>query len=477
MKSIFLRQFSTSAVLLLMSFSLMAMVFFPICIGFVKSEKRDELRANAESVAHSAMAYHILGDLEDNWDFRMSVSATARAANVHILVSDIDGKIIACSDSDFKCGHVGKVISDPTLDEIIENGGYTSTGTLDGVYVTQNYIVGHPISSLSGSEYLGMVFVSTDAGRFAQLGQTLSGFFILIAILVLFVAFFFTTYASQRQTRPLMEMAEAAHRFAHGQFNVRVRDYGRRDEVGQLAIAFNAMADSLEHSEIMRREFVSNVSHELRTPMTTIGGFIDGILDGTIPREREEEYLRIISAEIGRLTRLIRSMLEVSSLQAQKNELKKKPFDITELLLQTLFSFEQKATAKKLEVETNFPRDPMMVLGDPDSIYRVIYNLLDNAVKFSNEGGTLTLEISKKGNKAFVTVQNIGETISPEQQSMIFERFHKSDASRSADRDGVGLGLYIVRTILNNHGEDIKVESSNGKTAFTFTLALANKKP
>ena len=240
-------------------------------------------------------------------------------------------------------------------------------------------------------------------------------------------------------------------------------------------MSFNAMAESLEQSEKRRQEFVSNVSHELKTPMTTIGGFVDGIRDGTIPPEQEQKYLTIISDEVKRLSRLVRTLLQTSRLQDQVEKQPLHPFDIGEMAISTMLTFEKKIESKNLEVDVNVPETPVMVIGNSDAITQVMYNLVDNAVKFSNHDGRIGMNVRVKGNKANITVSNTGETIPPEQQKLIFDRFHKTDSSRSMDKEGVGLGLYIVKTIIEKHGEDISVTSNDGLTEFTFTMTLAQK--
>ncbi len=248
---------------------------------------------------------------------------------------------------------------------------------------------------------------------------------------------------------------------------------GRPDEMGELARAFNAMADSLAKAEAQRSEFIANVSHELKTPMTTISGFADGILDGTVPPEREAAALETISSETKRLARLVRRMLDLSRLQSGEGITAQEQFDAVELTARALVSLEGKISAKGLDVVVDLPEEPVLVWGEPDAITQVCYNLLDNAIKFAHEGGHLWVSIRREGAKALVTVKDEGATIPPEELDSIFDRFHKSDKSRSMDRDGVGLGLYIVKTILNEHRENITVESAEGLTTFTFSLTLA----
>ena len=233
-------------------------------------------------------------------------------------------------------------------------------------------------------------------------------------------------------------------------------------------------ADSLAETERQRSDFIANISHELKTPMTTIAGYTDGILDGTIPPEKEKKYLQIISDESRRLSRLVRRMLDISRIQSQQ-DMKKEDFDLCESMRLALLSMEQKITDRGLDVEADIPEDSVMVQGVNDLITQVIYNLLENATKFAAPGSTLYLGLTETGgDKAVVTVRNTGHTIPPEEIPLLFERFHKSDKSRSEDKDGYGLGLYVVKTILSQHKEKISVTSENGVTSFSFTVQLAH---
>jgi signal transduction histidine kinase len=268
-----------------------------------------------------------------------------------------------------------------------------------------------------------------------------------------------------------------ARSFGHGDLDARVKlaeDYS--EEVEELALAFNNMAQELQKSEYQRKEFVANVSHELKTPMTTIGGYVDGMLDGTIAPEQQSRYLRIVSDETKRLSRLVRSMLDISQLQEQGAipDSKKSCFDVSECAGQVLITFEQKILDKDLQVQVELPEHPVMTFACQDYITQVIYNLVDNAVKFCPQGGTLGLEIRPGQKKLYVSVSNSGQAIPAKELPLVFDRFHKLDKSRSQNRDGWGLGLYIVKTLVCSHGEDISVTSDEEKTEFTFTLPVAN---
>jgi len=275
----------------------------------------------------------------------------------------------------------------------------------------------------------------------------------------------------------LRDMAKTAIAFGHGDLKARTNVSEKSpEEIRELGLAFNNMAQSLEKSEYQRQEFVANVSHELKTPMTTIGGYIDGILDGTIPPEQKAHYLRIASDETKRLSRLVRSMLDISRLQESAGvpEERKTRFDAGECVGRVLVQFERKILEKTQNVRVELPEHPVYTLADQDAITQVIYNLLDNAIKFCPPDGELGVTMGIGGNKLYVTVSNEGNTIPPEELPLVFDRFHKLDKSRSENREGWGLGLYIVKTIVCSHGEDISVSSENGMTRFTFTLPLVN---
>ena len=231
------------------------------------------------------------------------------------------------------------------------------------------------------------------------------------------------------------------------------------------------MASSLAKTEETRRVFLANVSHDLRTPMTTIGGFIDGILDGAIPPEKYEHYLGIIASEVRRLSRLVNSLLEITRIQAGERKFNMESFDIAEMAREILISNEQRIEKKHLDVSFECDNDRMFVYADRDAIYQILYNLCDNAVKFSRDGGAYKISIIAKAGKVYTSVYNEGQGIADDDIDYVFDRFYKSDKSRGLDKTGTGLGLYIAKTIIDAHHEEIWVRSVYGKFCeFVFTL-------
>jgi signal transduction histidine kinase len=286
---------------------------------------------------------------------------------------------------------------------------------------------------------------------------------IIISIILVYIF-------SLRLSRPLKKINSAAKHIANGEFNERL-NINSEDEIGELARSFNNMAGALQNLENMRRGFIANVSHELRTPMTSIHGFIEGILDGTIPPQRQKEYLVIVRDEIKRLNRLTTDILDLARIEAGEVSVNPVDFNINELIRRCIIKLESFITEKDINIEAKFEEEVMYVKADIDSIERVIINLLHNAIKFVQPGGKIALSTSRIKSKILVCVEDNGIGIDSNEIDLIWERFYKSDKSRSEEKTGTGLGLAIVRNIINDHRQKIWVESQAGKgTRFYFTL-------
>ena len=471
MKTTFSRQFAMIAALLLLCLLITGVSFRFLMLGTIESQNQQTMIRDAEAVAELAEAYDSVGDLQNNFDFHISLSLFTKVGDAEALLCDTDGVIRICSCEKFSCDHIGQTVDPVLLAEIQKDGSWYEETSLSSIYDEPRYLAGQTLLASDG-EQIGYVLVSAPMAQTKNFMLRSSTLFFYVAIAVLIVSMLAASFLSRMQVRPLGQMADAARRFGRGELGVRVEESPKNtSEINDLARAFNTMVDSLESSERRRQEFVANVSHELKTPMTTIGGYIDGMLDGTIPPEKQQHYMQIVSGEVRRLSRLVRNMLDISRLQAMGvEESRMTRFDLGELMSDVIITFEQKINGKGLNVDVELPDRPVWVKAERDGITQIVYNLLDNAIKFCPQGGKLGLFLALEGGKAKVTVQNSGPTIDPNELPLLFDRFHKADKSRSADREGWGLGLYIAKTIVGAYGGDIWATSENGITNFIFTL-------
>ncbi len=475
MKTTFSRTFSTAATILLLALLLLGTTFQYLVQDFLTKNTISELQGDADMIAKLAAAYSIEGSLT-SVDFKLNLDVAARVSGSDAVICSPRGEVLLCSDALFGCEHQGMFIDNAEYLNKVIHGGDVFTGIIPGLYEESRYVVSVPIVSAESNVVFGIVIVSTPTAATMAMMQRISNIFLSAALVVVLIAVLAVSLFARQQSKPLRDLSKAAYDFGHGDLNARVRlsgDYS--EEMEELALSFNNMASLLQKSEYQRQEFVANVSHELKTPMTTISGYIDGILDGTIPEHRQRYYLQIVSDETKRLSRLVRSMLDISRLQDQPiPEEQKMHFDLEEAAGSVLITFEQKINGKHLDVDVDFPGHPVFTFAGRDYVTQVIYNLIDNAVKFCPEGGTLGLRIKEAGKKAYISIFNDGETIPPEELPLVFDRFHKLDKARTRTKDSWGLGLYIVKTIVCSHGENISVTSKNGRTEFTFTMPLVN---
>ena len=480
-KSIFTKIIVVFSLILLMSF----LVLTSILTSLVNTYNNDA-KMNAMADAAYSISLYLHSDYassgQTNFDDYLYTQGSDIMPAIDLLSVNVDNLVLWIADSEGKIvfsggsgqhavpehavmAENGRYVLPRSIYNRLDQEGYVSgQGFMDGFFRTEHCTWGIAIDSTEG-EMLGAVIASTDSEGMNAL---------LEAMNKTLVALYFIT---ERMVAPLKSMSQAAKSFARGQFDARVNVVGS-DEIAELAEAFNNMAESLAASDEMQRSFIANVSHDLRTPMTTISGFIDGILSGAIPPEKQEHYLGVISSEARRLSRLVAALLDISRMQAGERKFTMTNFDVCELARQILISFEQKIEAKNLDVAFECDEDRLEVSADRDAIHQVLYNICDNGIKFSREGGKYEIRIAaEKDHRIRVSVYNEGVGIPPEDLNRIFDRFYKSDKSRGLDKTGVGLGMYISRTIIEAHGERIWAESELGQWCrFTFLLPPADKR-
>lgn len=476
-KSIFTKYLSAFAIIICISFLMLSSVIASIANSYSTDARKQDISWALE-VSKSSLKL-----LYENCDQKSFLEAINQEENVvtmvldayhntggtslEVFITDVNGKVIStCSNMTTL---FGQTVNDEDSKAVLSSEESSLT-TLGGLLSQSYYVGGAPITNHNG-EQLGGIFVCSSPKADVSLIQLMTRTIIMASLWIMLAAMIAVYFISDRMVSPLRSMISAAKQFGKGKFESRV-EIRSNDEIGELAIAFNQMAESLDRLETMRNTFLANVSHDLRTPMTTIAGFIDSINSGAIPPEEHAHYLNIISAEIHRLSRLVSQLLDIARLESGAKKLVYTDFDICELSRLILISFEQKIEQKRLNVIFDVEEDSLSAYADRDAVYQIIYNLCDNAIKFSAEDGDFRIRICKNGNsKLLVSIYNTGVGILKEDLPYVFERFYKSDKSRGLDKSGAGLGLHIVKTIVEAHDETISVSSEAGQWCeFSFTV-------
>ena len=480
-KSVFSKYLSIISLVVVLGFFAMTLFQVFLASNALAEDKRELLQENAENISlHTSASVREVHGPNNDVVYQLDgerleplLWLLSEAVDATVLVTDANGLVLmTAGDPDAKAFE-----NTVSLEKIVRNIGdkYYAINDLGGLYRERHYNAAVPVT-LGDGVVLGYVFASAPADALAQTLKSNLRIYLYSVLFALVLSLAFVWLMTDRFVRPLRQMAAASRSFARGDFSARVKVKGK-DEVAQLGEALNNMAVSLSSVEMMRRSFIANVSHELKTPMTTIAGFIDGMLDGTIPQEKQAQYMKIVSDEVKRLSRLVRSMLDLSRIDSGELKMNTVRMDLTEIVGSVLVASEQRIEKKKLTITGMEECECLEVCGDYDLMNQVLYNLLDNAIKFTDEGGNIHIHLYRENERVYVSIRNSGEGIPPEEMPQIFERFYKSDRSRSLDKNGVGLGLYIVHTVVRLHGGEISVRSVQGEyTEFTFWVPESKEK-
>mgnify|MGYP000285111028 CR=1 FL=1 len=395
------------------------------------------------------------------------------SAEAYLFFTDEEGRVLIASNPEM----VGADVVGPELmKKVAGDQPYHTLSTLDGVLTEKSYVSVRHMQDAQGNNS-GYLFLCSSGARLTDFKEEFWSNFFFSACIMLLCASVLTSVLMRRLTDPLQKITEAAQRFGGGDLSVRVEGVEGEGEVVDLAHTFNQMAENIQSNDNSRGQFMGNIAHELRTPMTTIKGFIDGILDGTIPPENQNHYLGIVSQEVGRLTRLIKNMLDITKLEAGEYKVNATTYDIWESITSVVFGAEQRLEANNIQI-SGFAPTKTLVLADQDLVYQVIYNLVDNAIKFCNVGGEIRFSVTQSKGAVTVGVRNTGAGIAPEALPYVFDRFYKEDKSRGLNTTGSGLGLHICKVLINLSGGKIWVDSKEGEYCeFLFTLPAPPSSP
>ncbi|MBP1743395.1 MAG: putative sensory transduction histidine kinase [Firmicutes bacterium] len=460
---------------LIVTFSVIIAVSFVIVASFLSywfdsysfNQRKQDLLKETQFLGPAAVKY-IEGDISSE-KLEDTIGSIAGYLSADIWLVDSYGYVFAVSREDDKA-LIGNQLLTTELEELRAGGNIEKKGDYNGYFEMPVHTFEVPV--FDGDTFQCVIIMHTSMADIKGPLESVFEIIWLSALLAIILSSVVIYFVSQRVLiKPLQEINYAADRIAKGEVDKRVV-IKAKDEIGELAESFNSMADALEEVENKRREFISNVSHEIRSPITSIKGFIGGILDGVVPKEKHNYYLTIAYEEIQRLTRLVNDLLDLSAIESGQFRLRIEEVDINEIIRQTVIRFEPKVMKRKVKVDVLLQGEKLMVAGDKDRLTQVITNLLDNSMKYVPVSGNINIKTVIKGSKAVVTIFNDGPHIPEAEIKNIWDRFYKADKARSS-KVSTGLGLSIVRSILTQLGEDVWVENKEPKgVVFTFTLKM-----
>lgn len=433
---------------------------------FIK-ENAERLYSEANLIA-STYASELYNSEIDLTTVKDQLDALALFLNASIQIINPSGRIILDSEKEI---NVEEVVAIENFDSTITGNSYYVVDRFFDTYDKQYLSVIAPIAS--DYKVKGYVVIHFAMNEIDKMSNRMTGIFLLTFVILFLLSMIILIFFTEIVYVPLRKITHATEQYASGNMHYEFQ-VDSEDEIGYLAACLNYMASEIARSEDDQKKFVANVSHDFRSPLTSIKGYLEAMLDGTIPPEMHEKYLGIVLNETERLTKLTNSLLTLNNLNTKGMLLDKTDFDINNVIRNIAASFEGSCLKKKIAIEVVLTGEEMYVNADMEKIKQVIYNLLDNAIKFSHNDSVIKIETTEKKNKIFVSIKDSGIGIPKDDLKFIFDRFYKSDLSRGKDKKGTGLGLAIVKEIINSHNENINVISTEGVgTEFVFSLQMS----
>ena len=464
-KGLFSKMLATYTLIIVISFVILAAFLSLWFEKYYFDQRKSQLQSGADLIQPTAIDY-MNGNIESS-KMGETLKFFGYYLNTDIWLTDSYGIVYAVSDEKYK-DLIGKQILTEDLEKLRTIQVVEKKDVYKNIFKSSMHTLEIPITYRG--IFKGSIITNTKLNEIKGPLNKVYNIIWLSAVFAIIVSCVVIYYFSQRIIiSPLAQINSVAEKISKGEVDKRVT-ITANDEIGELANSFNSMANSLEQVENHRREFISNVSHEIRSPITSIKGFIGGILDNVIPKEKQSYYLSITYEEIQRLTRLVNDLLDLSTIESGQLKLQMAELNINELIRITIIKFETKIKEKRLKVDVCFDEDNVYIVSDKDRIIQILTNLIDNAIKYVNEDGYIKVSSKVRGKKVFISVYNTGAFIDPEDLKHIWDRFYKADKSRTS-KISTGLGLPIVRNLLTQLGEDIKVENGEKEgVVFTFTL-------
>ena len=466
--------FSTIAVVLVLGLSVMCAIQTALSAAYFVGERRAALTAILDGAAalterFAEAGYIVTEPLGDDraQSARRGYELFNTASGAMVFVTAEDGSVLLHTNG---AEFTARPVPQELLSKMDEGEDLFITGTLDGVYEERYYTAGRRIE-IGGK--VGYLFAASPVAALGPYIVDMLVMFGISAVAILLLCSLLCWVLARRITGPIEAISDAARKLGSGDFTARAPVDGCV-ELADFATTFNNMAARLQTIDNARGQFMGNIAHELRTPMTSIKGFIDGMLDDTIPESEYKHYLAIVSQETGRLARLVQNMLDITKLESGEYKVQARSFNVWDTLTDVVLSDERRIEDGKIDIQGLEPgREP--VFADPDLVHQVVYNIVDNAIKFTPPDGVIRFQVVHSSGMVYVSIENTGDGIAPEALPFVFERFYKEDRSRGLNTRGSGLGLHICKVLVNLSGGQIKAESEQGKWCrFTFSLPAAD---
>lgn len=429
------------------------------------AEKQDNLINEANLLAEQSIVSYVGGITSLDY-LQLRFNEFEDSLKTVVWYFDSQGKLLVASNP----GDCNRLPNH--LEEINGNinpkEAFTQTGDFYHIFDNTMISIGLPV--YTGTEQNGYLLLHTSMTELDNLQNDMLNIMYMPFLVMLLVVGLVLAYLSGTVIRPIAKLNAAAREYAKGNFEVKT-GVRRKDEIGELSDSLEYMASELSKLDEYRKNFIANISHDFRSPLTSIKGYLEAMLDGTIPAEKYDRYLNIVLTEAGRLSKLTEGLLELNDFDTYGPILKKQNFDVIDMIREVRNTVEGVCEEKQIDIRLHCPAENTMVYADKMKIGQVIYNLVDNAIKFSRAGGQIFITVSEKNDKLFVSVKDTGPGIEKDKQNKVWDRFYKSDESRGKDKQGTGLGLSITKEIMKAHGEHINLISTEGVgSEFVFSL-------
>ena len=438
----------------------------PLVYDFVTNIQGDETYKTAYSISQRYGKYHY--DIENgSYNYMEELTSIAFSTNTIIWITDNDGTMLYSSEDYYRTKRVDN------LADYFKHDCY-SYGTFNNLFAQPYTSSAAPI--VNGYNTYGYVIVSKSSSYINENAVVIMNYIYIISIAILFLSLIPLAILICSTMLPLKKIRIATKEYAKGNFDYDGLKIKSQNEIGELATSINLMANEIKNIDDKQKKFISNCSHDFRSPLTSIKGYLEAMIDGTIPPELYDKYLNIVLSEAERLNSLTSSLLTLNTWNSSGLILDISDFDIVNTVRQTIMSFEGQCSKKKITMDVTYGEKAYIVSADQIKIQQVLYNLIDNAIKFSHTNSTIYVSVLDKNEKIFISVKDTGIGIPKQSIPKIWDRFYKSDLSRGKDKTGSGLGLSIVKEVISNHNENVTVVSTEGAgTEFVFSLKKSKK--